>query len=106
MIEAALGEEGMHSFQIVEIPDFHDDGRWMEHIKTLMPRPDVIFMGNQEAQRFFERRGYTVRKLPFVEGISGTIVREMMRASKKWESLVPKAVARYIGEANLPRHVK
>ncbi len=106
MIEAAFGKEWLGSFQIVEIPDFNDDRKWMEHMKTLMPRPDIVFMGNKETQRFFEQRGYMVKKLPFVEGVSGTIVREMMRTGKKWESLVPKPVAGYIQKANLMRHLR
>ncbi len=106
MIGAALREEGIAAFRIISIPDFDDDDRWMDSIKKTMPRPDIVFMGNEEAQKFFESRGYRVKKLPFAAGISATLVRERMRANEDWESLVPEAVVAYIKKANLLRHIR
>ena len=106
MISAALDNEGISSFSIVELPDFADDGQWMDCVRTAAPDADIVFVGNDEAKEFFEKRGCTVRKLPFVKGISGTIVRGMMRGGKEWEPLVPPAIHQYIFQNNLLRHVQ
>ncbi len=106
MIDAALKEEGISAYELVEIPDFHDDGKWAAHIQKIMPKPDVVFMGNAQAREFFEKRGYKTKLLPFIEGVSATQVRNMIADGIKWEQIVPKPVSAYIAKNRLIEKIR
>lgn len=106
MIGAALKEGHVSSYAVIEIPDVPDDERWMENVRKAMPDIDIVFAGNAETEGFFGKRGYNVRKLPLVKGISGTIVRRMMREGRDWEPLVPPVIHQYISQNNLLQYVQ
>jgi nicotinamide-nucleotide adenylyltransferase len=94
MIEAALDGIVCHSrFTVVAIPDFNDNEKWMAFIAETLPRPDVVFSGNQVVIDLFRVSGVPVRVLNVrYGGLSGTEIRRRMRSGVEWQSMVPAGV--------------
>lgn len=100
MIKRALDAEGIHNYHIVPIPDTHVHSIWVSHIRSLVPHFDVVYSNSDLVVRLFREHGVKVLSPPLVDRarLSGTELRERMLKGGEWESLVPAAVAAYIGE--------
>ncbi len=102
MIRRALQEAGVdHSrFWIVPVPDVHLHMLWVSALEGYTPRFNVVYSNEPLTRRLFMEAGYKVRSIRFFERkiYSSTFVREKMVKDDSWASLVPKAVAEFIGE--------
>ena len=97
MISLTLKKLGIENYVLFTIPDYHDDDKWMDHIKDVTVPFEIAFIGENEwTERCFNTKGYQVHKLPFLEGLSATLVRERINNDDNWEELVPEEVASYI----------
>ena len=96
MIDLVLPVNNIGHYTIFPIPDFHDDKKWVEHVETLVPKFDGVYTGNSWTERCYKKKGYKVKKVNMLKGISSTIIRNRMLKNKDWEVLVPKEVVDYI----------
>src|SRR3989344_450276 len=96
MISSALKNNKIKNFKIYPIPDLYNDTKWVNYIKTNLPKFDAAYSGNEWTLGCFKKHGFKARKIRLAKGISSTIVREMIAKSEHWESLVPKEVAKLI----------
>lgn len=96
MIEKALKEAKVDRsrIHIVQIPDVHDDKRWVPHVVSLSPEFSVVYSGNPWVQRLFKEAGYEVRVPPLFgrKEYQGMEIRDRMLKGEKWEDLVPESV--------------
>lgn len=84
-------------FTIVPIPDIHDDERYVDHVKNLVPAFDVVYSGNELVTRLFEEKGYKVVQVPRYNGYEGRIIREQMRAGdSRYKEALPEVCAKLI----------
>lgn len=84
-------------FTIVKIPDIHNDNRWVAHVEKLAPRFGDVWSGTQKVQKLFRKDGkHNVVRPKFNLSISGTKIRALMKTKKKWQRLVPSAVAKIL----------
>ena len=100
MIKRSLDAEGIHDYHIVPIPDTHVHSVWVSHVKSLVPAFDAVVTNSDLVVRLFREHGIKVLSLPLVsrEKYSGTEVRRRMQKGGDWPSLVPPAVAAFVGE--------
>lgn len=110
MLEKALKEAGIDRarVRIVEIPDIHDDARWVSHVKSLTPEFSVVYSGNPWVQRLFRGAGYEVRVQPQFkrDEFQGMEIRERILKGEKWEHLVPKSVLEFMQEVGAAERLK
>lgn len=96
MIEAVLKKNKIKNFKIYPVPDLYDDKKWVDYIKKNLPKYDFVYSGNLWTLRCFKKHDSKVKKIKLVEGISSTIVRNMIIKNKDWKRLVPEEIANYI----------
>jgi len=106
MIEDTLIEENISNYTIFPIPDIDNHSKWVEHVTDLVPKFDIVFTRNDFTEKLFKKKGYKVKKLELVKGISATIIRNKMLNNKNWEELLPKAVVKYLEEINGKKRIK
>ncbi len=106
MISAALKKQGIKNYRIFNIPDFHDDKKWIEHIEENLPKWSIAYTGNEWTERCFRARGHAIKKVKIIEDISSTIIRDRIINNKDWQSLVPKEIADFISKAKGIERVK
>jgi len=97
MIYETLKEEGLVDWEIVQVPDVHDNEKWVAHVQDICPSFDVVYSGNPLTQKLFKEAGIQVREQPMYDRniYSGTRIRKMMKGDS-WEGLVPDAVIKYL----------
>ncbi|MCD6515267.1 MAG: nicotinamide-nucleotide adenylyltransferase [Candidatus Odinarchaeota archaeon] len=95
-------------FWIVPIPDVNNNDIWVSHVKALSPTFNVVYSNNSLVTLLFEKEGYEVRKIPFLERdkYSATYIRKLMLENKPWEHLVPKVIVDYIKEIKGPERLQ
>lgn len=87
MIENSLSS-GLR-YKIIDIPDIHDDARWVEYVVNLCPEFRIVYSGNSWVEGLFSKAGYSVMELGRHKNISATLVRESIISGKPWARLVP-----------------
>ncbi len=101
MISNTLREEGVKGCTyIIPIPDLWNNALWVNHVRSLTPRFQVVYTSNALAKRLFKENGIEVREQPLFNRskYSGTEVRRRMLVGDDWKSLVPPAVVEAISE--------
>jgi nicotinamide-nucleotide adenylyltransferase len=95
MIDKTLKAENIEKYEIIEIPDVHDDEVW---VKSILEKAkfDTVFTLNSWVKRCFERFNIRVKEHPQFGNISASGIRKRMREGKEWEHLVPKEVAKIV----------
>jgi len=90
------------------ICDFLNDDLWTKKIlKTLGRKDIVVFTQNPWTKRCFEK--FKIKVLPhplFLNGISGTEIRERIALSKKWEDLVLPEVVEFLKKIKAKERIK
>lgn len=104
IIMHALSAEGISAtkYAICSVNDVGNHYSWVENIiKTANRIKDIdndalIFCGSESSGHFTARllakKGYKVVKLKLLKGISGTKIRQLITANKRWQQLVPGSV--------------
>lgn len=99
MIRAALNEADMSKdhYQIIAIPDIHDETDWTSHIRQLTPHFDLIYTGSPIVKKLFEIDGKTpIHPVTFKHNINATEIRELMANGGEWKHLVPLAISEHL----------
>jgi nicotinamide-nucleotide adenylyltransferase len=108
MIERVMRKEGIEGYVIVAIEDLHDDERWVDHVKSLVPGFVAVFSHDPLTKRLFSEKGYEVEETRLFERelYSGTEVRRRMERGENWTSLVPKEVADFLREIGGEKRIR
>ena len=89
--EMFLGSlKGGKKYELVAIPDFGDDEKWIEWIKENIEF-DVFWTNSPNERRIFEEAGCRVNHIPLFDRdeYSATEVRRRMLEGGDWRKLVP-----------------
>jgi nicotinamide-nucleotide adenylyltransferase len=108
MIERALESEGLRPNDIIPIEDVGKHSMWVPLVESLVPKFRVVYSNDPLTVRLFLEKGYEVRVIPLHkrEEYSGTEIRNRIATGKKWEHLVPEAVAGYLEEIDGIRRIR
>ncbi len=85
-------------YRIIDIPDINDYPRWVAYVESLTPKFGVVYSGNTVVKNLFLEKGYEVRVMDRIGGISSTEIRQMMITGGLWEQYVPEGTAQTIRE--------
>lgn len=100
MIRLALIENSipLEKVWIIPIPDINNNNLWVSHVEALSPNFNVVFSNNSLVKLLFERAGYKVNPIPFIQRneFSATHIRNLMLTNGNWKELVPKSVSEFI----------
>ena len=105
MIEETLVSLDIGGYTIFPIPDVPNDKKWVEHVKVLVPKFDVVYTGNKWTERCFKRK-YKIKRVNILKGVSATIIRNKILKNKDWQKLVPKEVVEFISKIKGVARVK
>lgn len=103
MLNSALK---VKNYSIVPIPDIHNYSKWVEHVKSLTPKFDIVYTGNKIVKDLFEAAGYKVKEVKKKRYISSTAIRDMMTKDQDWKQYVPKEVSSIVDKINGVARVK
>lgn len=110
MLEKAMEEAKVNRSRVhvVQIPDIHDDARWVPHVVKLSPKFSIAYSRNPWVQRLFREARYEVRTPPPFERkeYQGAKIRERILEGEKWEQLVPKSVLSVMREIKAVERLK
>ena len=102
MIRLALTEARIspERYYIVPVPDLEIHGIWVSHVRSLVPKFDIVYSNEPLTRRLFIEAGFTVKSIPFYRRAqcSAAEIRDRMLKGINWESLLPKSVVEYIKE--------
>jgi len=93
MIYAAL-EDLRSRCYVIPLQDVKRNAIWVGHVRSMVPRFDVVYSNNPLVVQLFSEAGMKIRKPPMYqrEIYSGTAIRRLMLSSGDWRSLLPEAV--------------
>jgi len=109
-IESALSENNIppDKYQIIPIPDIHDNDRWPAHVQTLTPAFSHVFTGNERlVKELFEKHTQipvTVvnKEIP----VCATDIRKKMAENSDWETFLSPSVAEYLKKIDGSKRIR
>ena len=106
MIERTLKANDIPDCSIVALPDINDDGKWVDHIKEMVPGFGIAYTGNDFTEKLFKEKGIKLKKIELIPNINATEIRERVLHGNDWKELVSKEVAEYIEEIDGVKRIK
>jgi nicotinamide-nucleotide adenylyltransferase len=83
--------------EIYEVPDINSDEAWVNHVEEIVPEFGPIYSGSEYVQKLFrEHGGHEVIPVDFLDGVSATMVRDLVIKGKGYEEFLPKATYEYL----------
>jgi len=80
-------------YRIILINDQETHQQWAEEVRKKAEPFDILYVSGDNVRLDFIRAcGFEVKEADFINGISATKIRELMKNNSEWEGLVPKAV--------------
>lgn len=107
MIVESLPKTG--KYVVVEIPDVHNDGIWVQHVVKNAPEFQIVYTSGLLEGKLFRKAGFHVKKIPFFSRseYSATNIRSKIRAGdNSWTKLVPEGTRRVIEEVGCVERIK
>ena len=100
MIKKVLDKELKMPYQIIAVPDIHDEKNWVKHVEKNVPDFNVVYTGNEWVRGLFDKAGLKTRPVEEEIKISGTELRKMIReGDEKWKKYVPEEIINNINNA-------
>lgn len=83
---------------IIPVNDLDIHGIWVAHVRSFVPKFDVVYSNEPLTRRLFMESDFTVEAIPFFQRklCSATEIRRRMLLNMSWEELLPKGVAEFI----------
>lgn len=100
MIKSVLIDEGfdLKRVKIVPLPDINDDSKWVDYLIESVPSFGVMYTGAEDTRRLFIENGkISVKDVNFLNGVSGTLVRDKIVKHEKIDELVPRKTKVVLG---------
>ena len=102
MIRAALRGAGVKGVAVVYMPDTRADKLWTRKFFQLTKNPDIVITGNPWVVQCLKNSHVKFLKIKEKgRKISATKIRALMRSGGRWQSMVPKAVAKILSRYSL-----
>ena len=91
MIVRVVQNELKKQYEIISVPDIHDEENWVAHVESLVGNFDVAYTGNDWVRELFEKKGYKTKPVDIEHDITGTKLRELIKNNDEtWKKFVPK----------------
>ncbi len=99
LIHQILKEEKLEKkCEIHLIPDLHDDEKWVQHVRSLVPHFETVFVGNEGlVKKLFEKEGLAlIQNVKHEYSISATQIRTAIREKQERKAWVPQVTWNYL----------
>ena len=96
------------TYEIIPIPDIHDNEKWPAYVHSLVPNFDVVFVGKDEiVKELFEKYdSVTVMQVDWKIRINATEVRDLMANDGEWEARLNQSTVKYLKEIGGVERIK
>ena len=82
-------------YRIVLINDQENHQQWAEEVRKKAEPFDILYVsGNNISHEFVRACGFEIKKVDFLNGISGTKIRELMKSKQPYQHLIPEVIAK------------
>ena len=98
MIQSVLDAENINA-SIEVISDIDDDDAWINFLKQSLPPFDIIYSSNDRVVNIAQKADFPVKRVPIIDEISSTKIRNLMKEGDEWKKLVPKPVSDYLSSS-------
>jgi nicotinamide-nucleotide adenylyltransferase len=103
MIHEALVEENvsLDKVYIIPIPNSENNSIWLQHLKSMVPKFNVLYTGNAFVKGLvIGDENVQIKNPDFLEEgkYNGTHIRTFIVSNKNWKKLVPNSVYRMINQ--------
>ncbi len=80
---------------VIPLQDIKRNAVWVSHLKSMVPKFDLVYSNNPLVVQLFTEAGIEVRESPMYSRnvYSGTVIRKLMLEGGDWRALVPAPVA-------------
>ena len=106
MIDMTLKAHNIFDYDIIPIPDINNDEEWVEHVKKIIGKIEIVYTGNNKTESLFKEKNIKVRKIELIPHINATEIRKRILHEEDWKELVPKEVSDYIDEIDGKERIK
>lgn len=101
MIHEALVEANvtLDKVYIIAIPNSENNSIWLQHLKSMVPKFNVLYTGNAFVKGLvMDDENLQIKNPNFLDEVNynGTHIRTCIVSNKKWKKLVPNSIYRTI----------
>lgn len=108
MIELGLKEARIwEKCRIYHIPDIHNDQKWVEHVQSLVPPFETVFVGEEGLVKdLFEKAKVPVKIVQKEVGISATAIRKALAEGGEWKSHLSPSIVHFLESIQATERLK
>ncbi len=111
MVHEALVEANVNldNVYIIPIPNFENNAIWLQHLKSMVPKFNVMYTGNAFVKGLVvDDENLQIRNPNFLDNVNynGTHIRICIVNNKNWKKLVPHSIYRTINQIDGISRVK
>jgi nicotinamide-nucleotide adenylyltransferase len=96
MIDRVLHAHAIPHYEILAIPDIHNEEKWVDHVCSIVNDFDIVYTGNSHVRDLFEEKGFAVKDVILIPSITATEIRKRIANDDHWHSLVPNEIVQFI----------
>ena len=108
MIYKTLKRDNIDHFYIIPIEDIYRNSLWVEHVRSFVPRFDVVYSNNPLTKRLFSEASIKVEEYPMYKRrvCTGKRIRKLMLEGDDWQRYVPESIAEFITKMGGIKRIK
>lgn len=108
MILSSINQSMKERISIYPIPDLDNHIEWIEKIDSIVPKFDVVFSNDELTKHLYLKRDCQIVSIPFLNRskLSGTNIRELVVADKRWHDLVPAGTRNFLESVGAKKHLQ
>ncbi len=100
-----LNTEGME-VEVFTLDDIHDDNQWVEYLTSNIPHYDAVYSGSKIVQNLFKTASQNILPVEFLEGVTGTLIRERALIGDDYADLVSPVTFDYLQNINFADRIR
>jgi len=110
MITQSLTENGItkKQFKIIPVPDIHSNPKWTAHVHSLVPRFDMVFVGDDGlVKKLFEKHTDIPVKIIKKEiPVCATDIRTAIKNNSDWKKYLSGSTIKYLEKIDALKRIK
>lgn len=107
MIKLTLEKHAISNYQLCEVPDINDNGKWVSHTLKYTGKIDVVVTGNALVKQLFEKKKYEIAWInERYFGIVAEQIRKKIQEQGDWKQFVDTIVYELIHKFDGEERIK
>lgn len=112
IIQAVFYKEKIEDrlLKIAPLEDFFDDKKWLNNVKKMIGKFDVVVSNNDWTNDIMEKAGYEVKRFPYYKRslYEGWRIRKLAKQGKRWQERIPNYLfsnLKFLSSKQIFKHV-